>query len=95
MQKKIEENFVISIFDNYIKEISSNWWDILFTGLLIILVGIIFIAFPSQSVLFIAYIIGFLALIIGAIVIYAAIKVKNIERNYIKMKEDFKNKFFG
>ncbi|OQB09155.1 MAG: hypothetical protein BWY21_00891 [Parcubacteria group bacterium ADurb.Bin216] len=95
MQKKIEENFVISIFDNYIKEISSNWWDILFTGLLIILLGVIFIAFPSQSVVFLAYVIGFFSLIIGGIVIYAAIKVKNIERNYIKMKEDIKNKFFG
>lgn len=94
MQNKSEGNFIISIVDNYVKQISSNWWDIFITGLLIFIFGSIFIFWPSESIIFIAYIIGVMALILGGWIMYNSIKVKNIEKNYQKMKENIKDKFF-
>jgi uncharacterized membrane protein HdeD (DUF308 family) len=94
MQNKKEENFVISIVDNYVKQLSSNWWDIFITGLLIFIFGLIFIFWPKESIVFIAYLIGVLAIILGSWIICNSIKVKNIEKNYQKMKEDIKGKFF-
>jgi uncharacterized membrane protein HdeD (DUF308 family) len=94
MKNESSENFVISIVDNYVKEISSNWWDIFITGLLTAVFGIIFIVWPQQSIIFLAYLIGAMALFVGIMIIYNSFKVKNIERNYMKMKENIKSKFF-
>ncbi len=95
MKKNINDNFVVSIIDNYVKEVSSNWWDIFITGLLVFIFGLIFIIWPQQSMTFIAWLIGVMAIIIGLWVMYNAFKVKNIDKNYRKMKEDIMNKFFN
>lgn len=94
MKTNQEENFVIGIVDNYVKELSSNWWDIFVTGLLLLVFGLIFIVWPQQSMIFIAYLIGVMAGVVGAIIMYNSFKVKNIEKNYQKMKKEMKSKFF-
>jgi uncharacterized membrane protein HdeD (DUF308 family) len=94
MKNNQEENFVISIVDNYVKELSSNWWDIFVTGLLLFVFGLIFILWPQQSMIFIAYLIGVMAGAVGVIIMYNSFKVKNIEKNYQKMKKEMKSKFF-
>ncbi|MDD4409584.1 MAG: DUF308 domain-containing protein [Candidatus Pacebacteria bacterium] len=94
MKNNLGENFVISIADNYVKQISSNWWDIFVTGALLFIFGAIFVIWPQQSITFIAYLIGVMAIVIGIVIMYNSFKVKNIEKNYMKMKENIKNKFF-
>jgi len=88
------KNFAMPIIDNYIKQISSNWWDIFVTGLLFFIFGLIFIIWPEEAVRFIAYILGLMALIVGGWIMYNSFKVKNIEKNYNKMKQNLVGKFF-
>jgi uncharacterized membrane protein HdeD (DUF308 family) len=65
------------------------------TGFLFILFGLIFLIWPEKAVVFIAYVIGLFAIIIGIWNIGAAMKIKRIEKNYQKMKENLKSKFFS
>ena len=88
------KNFAVSILDNYVKQISSSWWDIFITGLLFFIFGIIFIIWPAEAVRFIAYIIGIMAIVAGVSIMYNSFKVKNIEKNYKKMKKGLFGKFF-
>ncbi|MCK9393843.1 MAG: DUF308 domain-containing protein [Candidatus Paceibacterota bacterium] len=88
------KNFAMSILDNYVKKISSSWWDIFITGLLFFIFGLIFIIWPEEAVMFIAYIVGIVAILVGVSIMYNSFKVKNIEKNYKKMKEDLLGKFF-
>ncbi|MCK9578114.1 DUF308 domain-containing protein [bacterium] len=88
------KNFVVPILDNYVKQISSNWWDIFVTGFLFFLFGLVFIIWPEEAGRFIVYILGIMALLVGSSIMYNSFKVKNIEKNYKKMKENLIGKFF-
>ncbi|MFA5013242.1 MAG: DUF308 domain-containing protein [Candidatus Paceibacterota bacterium] len=90
-----EQNFVVNIIDNYVRQISGNWWTFFVTGFLFILFGLIFLIWPEKAVVFIAYVIGLFAIIVGIWNIGAAMKIKKIEKNYQKMKENLKSKFFS
>ncbi|MFA5080618.1 MAG: DUF308 domain-containing protein [Candidatus Paceibacterota bacterium] len=90
-----DKNFAMSILDNYVKQISSNWWDIFITGLLFFIFGLIFIIWPEEAVKFIAYIVGIMAILAGVSIMYNSFKVKNIEKKYKKMKENLLGKFFN
>ncbi|MDD5639996.1 MAG: DUF308 domain-containing protein [Candidatus Pacebacteria bacterium] len=89
-----DKNFAMSILDNYVKQISSNWWDIFITGLLFFIFGLIFIIWPEEAAKFIVYIIGIMAILAGVSIMYNSFKVKNIEKKYKKMKENLLGKFF-
>ncbi|MDD5568911.1 MAG: DUF308 domain-containing protein [Candidatus Pacebacteria bacterium] len=93
-QENKEQNFVINIVDSYVKDISGNWWTFFVTGLLFIVFGIIFLIWPEKTLIFIAYTIGLMAILVGFWNINAAMKVKRIEKRYEDMKKNFKSNFF-
>lgn len=94
MQEKQQDIFIISVVDNYIKEISANWKSIFAIGFLAILFGLIFLIWPETAMVFIAYLIGLMAIIAGVWAISLSFKVKNIETKYKKIKDGLKSKFF-
>jgi uncharacterized membrane protein HdeD (DUF308 family) len=85
--------FKIAIFDNYIKKISGNWWVIFITGLLAVLLGISFIAWPIEALKVFAYFIGLIIIIVGLLYIKGSFKIKRAEKNYDDFKEKIKSKF--
>lgn len=85
--------FIISIIDNYVKDLSGNWVIIFVIGLLLILFGLIFLIWPDKTLIFIAYVIGAMAVFVGLGVMNMALKVKRIERNYQRMKKNIEEKF--
>lgn len=91
MEKK--DIFIISIIDNYVKDLSGNWVIIFVIGLLLILFGLIFLIWPDKTLIFIAYVIGAMAVFVGLGVMNMALKVKRIERNYQRMKKNIEEKF--
>jgi uncharacterized membrane protein HdeD (DUF308 family) len=93
-KKNQEDNFIISIVDGYVKEISGHWASVFTIGLLIVVFGLIFLVWPEKALVFIAYIIGLSALIIGIWVLGLSMKIKRIEKKYHEMKENLKSKFF-
>lgn len=85
--------FVINIMDNYIKEVSGNWWLVFFNGLVAIALGISFIVWPVEALKIFAYFIGIIIILFGLQYIKLSFKVKGIEKNYEKVKENIKSKF--
>lgn len=95
MEKKTqEENFIISIIDSYVKEISDNWKSIFSIGFLMVIFGVVFLVWPEKAIVFIAYLIGVMAIIAGFWILSLAFRVKNIENKYKKIKDGLKSKFF-
>jgi uncharacterized membrane protein HdeD (DUF308 family) len=93
-ENKKQNNFIIGIIDTYVKEISGNWVNIFMISLLVVAVGLIFLVWPEQALVFIAYIIGLMSIIIGVWIMGLAFKVKSIEKKYQNIKENLKTKFF-
>ncbi|MFA5009399.1 MAG: DUF308 domain-containing protein [Candidatus Paceibacterota bacterium] len=93
-ENKKENGFVVGIIDNYVREFSNNWSLIFLTGVLFIIFGLIFFIWPEKTLVFIASAIGLMAIIAGLWIIGIACRVKRIENNYKKMKEDLRSKFF-
>ncbi|MCK9445405.1 DUF308 domain-containing protein [bacterium] len=85
--------FVINIVDKYVKEVSGNWWLVFFNGLVAIALGASFIVWPVEALKIFAYFIGVLIILFGLQYIKLSFKVKKIEKNYEKVKEDIKSKF--
>jgi uncharacterized membrane protein HdeD (DUF308 family) len=85
--------FVINILDNYINEVSSNWWLIFLNGLVAIALGLSFIVWPEDALKIFAYFIGILIILFGLQYIKLSFKVKGIKKNYEKVKENIKSKF--
>jgi uncharacterized membrane protein HdeD (DUF308 family) len=92
MEKK--DFFVISIIDNYVKDISGNWVNVFFIGLLFIVFGLVFFIWPDKTLIFVAYLLGAMTVFIGMGILRMALKVKRIERNYQNIKKKIENKFF-
>jgi len=92
MEKK--DFFVISIIDNYVKDLSGNWIGIFMIGIILIIFSLIFFIWPNEILVFIAYILGTMTFFIGLGVLSMAIKVKRIESNYQKIKKNMESKFF-
>lgn len=85
--------FMINIFDNYVKKVSSNWWIVFTTGLVAVALGVSFIIWPLEAVKVLVYFIGFIIIIIGLGYIKNSFKVKKVGDNYERIKEDIKSKF--
>jgi uncharacterized membrane protein HdeD (DUF308 family) len=85
--------FVINIIDNYVKEVSGNWWLVFFNGLVAIALGISFIIWPVEALKIFAYFIGIMIVLFGLQYIKFSFKIKGIEKKYEKVKEDIKSKF--
>ena len=85
--------FIINIIDNYVKEVSGNWWLVFLNGLVAIALGLSFIIWPVEALKIFAYFIGVLVILFGFQYIRLSFKVKNIKKNYEKVKEDIKSKF--
>ncbi len=92
MEKK--DFFVISIIDNYVKDLSGNWVSIFIIGLLLIIFSLVFFFFPNETLVFIVYILGTMLFFVGLGVLGMAMKVKRIESNYQKIKKNIEKKFF-
>jgi len=85
--------FVINIIDNYVKEVSGNWWLVFLNGLIAIALGISFIIWPVEALKIFAYFIGLMIILFGLQYIRFSFKIKGIKKNYEKVKEDIKSKF--
>jgi uncharacterized membrane protein HdeD (DUF308 family) len=85
--------FIINILDNYISEISGNWWLLFLSGLIAIALGLCFIIWPEYALNIFAYLIGAITILLGLQYIKLSFKVKGIKKNYEKVKEDIKSKF--
>jgi uncharacterized membrane protein HdeD (DUF308 family) len=85
--------FIINVIDNYVKELSGNWWILFLTGVFAIALGGSFIVYPIEALKIFAYFIGFIIILFGLGYIKNSFKVKRIEKNYEKIKEDIKSKF--
>jgi uncharacterized membrane protein HdeD (DUF308 family) len=92
MEKK--DFFVISIIDNYVKDISGNWISIFIIGIILLAFSFVFFVFPNETLVFIVYILGTMLFFIGLGVLGMSMKVKRIESNYQKIKKNIENKFF-
>lgn len=60
------------------KEKISNYAILLINGLLTALMGLLFFLNPFESVIFLGYVVGILALGVGVLLIYFAFKLKNL-----------------
>jgi uncharacterized membrane protein HdeD (DUF308 family) len=85
--------FVINIIDRYVKEVSGNWWLVFFSGLVAIALGISFIIWPVEALKIFAYFVGVMIILFGLQYIKLSFRIKRIEKNYEKVKEDIKSKF--
>ena len=85
--------FIINVIDNYVKELSGNWWILFLTGVFAIALGASFIVYPIEALKIFAYFIGLIIILFGLGYIKNSFKVKRIEKNYEKIKEDIKSKF--
>ncbi len=83
---------MIKIFDNYVRKVGGNWWIVLITGLVAILLGLSFIIWPLEAVKVLVYFIGFLIIIIGMGYIKSSFRIKKGLDNYEKIKEDLRSK---
>ncbi|HNY35918.1 MAG TPA: DUF308 domain-containing protein [Candidatus Pacearchaeota archaeon] len=92
MEKK-SNFFVINIVDNYIKEVSGNWWLVFLNGLVAIALGLSFMAWPEEALKIFAYFIGAIIILFGLQYIRLSFKVKGIKNKYEKVKQDIKSKF--
>lgn len=92
MEKK-SNFFVINIVDNYVKEISGNWWLVFFNGLVAIALGLSFIAWPEEALKIFAYFVGAIIILFGLQYIRLSFKVKGIKNKYEKIKENIKSRF--
>lgn len=85
--------FIVNVVDNYVKEVSGNWWILFITGLVAIALGVSFIVYPVDALKIFAYFIGVIIILFGLGYIKNSFKVKRIEKHYEKIKEDIKSKF--
>lgn len=92
MEKK-SNFFVINIVDNYVKEVSGNWWLVFLNGLVAIALGLSFMAWPEEALKIFAYFIGAIIILFGLQYIRLSFKVKGIKNKYEKVKQDIKSKF--
>ena len=63
------------------------------TGAVAIALGVSFIIYPVEALKIFAYFFGIIIILFGFAYIKGSFKVKRIEKNYEKMKEDIKSKF--
>lgn len=85
--------FVVNIVDNYVKEVSGNWWLVFLNGLVAIALGLSFIVWPVEALKIFAYFVGVIIVLFGLQYIKLSFKVKGIKNKYEKVKEDIKSKF--
>jgi uncharacterized membrane protein HdeD (DUF308 family) len=85
--------FLINVVDNYVKEVSGNWWILFVTGLVAIALGVSFIVYPVEALKIFAYFIGVIIIVFGLEYVKNSFKVKKLEKKYQKLKEDIKSKF--
>lgn len=84
---------IINIFDNYVKNVSSNWWIVFITGLLAIILGLSFIIWPLEAIKVFAYFIGIVIILFGLTYIKSSFRIKKVNRDYENLKEDIRSKF--
>lgn len=85
--------FIINVIDNYVKEVSGNWWLVFLNGLVAIILGLFFLIWPVEALKIFAYVIGIIIILFGLQYIRLSFKVKGIKKNYEKVKENIKSKF--
>jgi len=85
--------FIVSIFDNYIKRVSGNWWIVFITGLLAILLGLSFIIWPIEALKIFAYFVGLIIILFGFMYIKGSFRIKKVGKDYDNFKEKIKSKF--
>ncbi|MDD3386352.1 MAG: DUF308 domain-containing protein [Candidatus Pacebacteria bacterium] len=85
--------FIINIFDNYVKNISGNWWIVFLTGLTAVVLGVSFIIWPIEAMKIIIYFIGLVIIVVGLFYIKNSFTIKRIGKKYENLKEDIKSRF--
>jgi len=85
--------FIVNVFDNYVKNVSGNWWIVFITGLTAIALGVSFIIWPIEALKILIYFIGLIIIVIGFFYIKNSFRIKRIGKNYENLKEDIKSKF--
>ena len=85
--------FIINIFDNYVKNISGNWWIVFLTGLTAVVLGVSFIIWPIEAMKIIIYFIGLVIIVVGLFYIKNSFMIKRIGKKYENLKEDIKSRF--
>ncbi|MDD4073922.1 MAG: DUF308 domain-containing protein [Candidatus Pacebacteria bacterium] len=85
--------FIINIFDNYVKNISGNWWIVFLTGLTAVVLGVSFIIWPIEAMKIIIYFIGLVIVVVGLFYIKNSFMIKRIGKKYENLKEDIKSRF--
>ena len=84
---------MINVVDNYVRDVSGNWWIVFLTGLFAIALGLSFIIYPVEALKIFAYFVGAMIIIFGLGYIKMSFKVKRINSNYETIKQDIKSKF--
>jgi uncharacterized membrane protein HdeD (DUF308 family) len=85
--------FIINVVDNYVKEVSGNWWILFLNGIVAIILGVSFIVYPGEALKIFAYFIGIIIILFGLEYIKNSFRVKRLGKKYEKLKEDIKSKF--
>lgn len=85
--------FIINVLDNYVREVSGNWWILFLTGIVAIALGVFFIVYPVEALKIFAYFTGVIIIIFGLEYIKNSFRVKRLDKRYQKMKEDIKSNF--
>jgi len=85
--------FIINVVDNYVKEVSGNWWILFLNGIVAIILGVSFIVYPVEALKIFAYFIGIIIILFGLEYIKNSFRVKRLGKKYEKLKEDIKSKF--
>lgn len=85
--------FIVNVVDNYVREVSGNWWILFVTGVVAIALGVSFIVYPVEALKIFAYFVGIVIILFGLGYIKNSFKVKRLGKNYEKMKENIKAKF--
>ncbi|MDD4531431.1 MAG: DUF308 domain-containing protein [Candidatus Pacebacteria bacterium] len=85
--------FIINVVDNYVKEVSGNWWILFLNGIVAIILGVSFIVYPVEALKIFAYFMGIIIILFGLEYIKNSFRVKRLGKKYEKLKEDIKSKF--
>lgn len=92
MEKK-SNFFIVNVVDNYVREVSGNWWILFLTGIIAIVLGVSFIIYPVEALKIFAYFIGVIIILFGLEYIKNSFRVKSLGKKYEKLKDDIKSKF--
>jgi len=93
MENRKSNFFILNVIDNYVQEVSGNWWILFATGIVAMALGVSFIVYPVEALKIFAYFIGLVIILFGLEYIKNSFRVKRLGKKYEKLKEDIKSKF--